>query len=250
MPLLVWMYFSYIYFMYLFISSFKASIIFIGLDLRSSFVLQLHRISWICWSRIARPYCPGLCWLCYPSGIWVSLVFAGWPWWQQYFLGRWGKPWAKQWLSGYLTRLAVPQVDPTAKGLVGPCFKLIVLGVSVGLHGEAGHSWGPTRLFTTREWAQSQTMEFSELCAIHLCRLCPGWLWLGWNWWNRDRSCLVLGSRRLPPSSHFFLHQSIYLLIKSKLFKCDQRITTMEPGWRVQGFLVLLPAIILFGSIS
>ena len=55
-------------------------------------------------------------------------------------LGKMGETVDQTMRSGYPTWLAVPQADLTAKGLVGQHSKLIVLGVSTGLHGESGHS--------------------------------------------------------------------------------------------------------------
>jgi hypothetical protein len=66
------------------------------------------------------------------------------------FLGKVG---ARQWRSGYLTQLTVPQVVcPTGKRLVGQCSKLVALVIFADLHKESGqHSWGSKRLLRTKE---------------------------------------------------------------------------------------------------
>ena len=59
--------------------------------------------------------------------------------------------------------LAVPQVNPIGKELVGQCSKLVVLGVPAGLQGKAGCTCIPPKFFGMGGQAQSQTVEEDEL---------------------------------------------------------------------------------------
>lgn len=47
------------------------------------------------------------------------------------------------------------QADQTDKELVGQCSKLVILGVSVGLHSKAGCSWVSAMVIGTEGQAQS-----------------------------------------------------------------------------------------------